>query len=53
MLHMVEGDKWRLWLPGNLAFGERRPGQPGQEAPPFGPPLGPVVFDVELVEILP
>jgi FKBP-type peptidyl-prolyl cis-trans isomerase len=50
MLHMVEGDKSRLWLPGNLAFGEL---QPGREAVPFGPPLGPVVFDVELVAILP
>jgi len=50
MLHMVEGDKWRLWLPGNLAFGELRP---GQEVLPFGPPLGPVVFDVQLVEIRP
>jgi FKBP-type peptidyl-prolyl cis-trans isomerase len=49
MVHMVEGDKWRLWLPGKLAFGELRP---GQEALPFGPPPGPVVFDVELVKIL-
>jgi peptidylprolyl isomerase len=50
MLHMVEGDKWRLWLPGKLAFGEMTP---GQETMPFGPPPGPVVFDVELVKILP
>jgi peptidylprolyl isomerase len=49
MLKMVEGDKWRLWLPGKLAFGEL---EPGQEALPFGPPPGPVVFDVELVKIL-
>jgi FKBP-type peptidyl-prolyl cis-trans isomerase len=49
MVHMVEGDKWRLWLPGKLAFGELRP---GQEVLPFGPPPGPVVFDVELVKIL-
>jgi peptidylprolyl isomerase len=49
MLHMVEGDKWRLWLPGKLAFGEARP---GEDALPFGPPTGPVVFDVELVKIL-
>jgi FKBP-type peptidyl-prolyl cis-trans isomerase len=49
MVHMVEGDKWRLWLPGKLAFGEL---QPGQEALPFGPPPGPVVFDVELIKIL-
>ncbi|HEX4406744.1 MAG TPA: FKBP-type peptidyl-prolyl cis-trans isomerase [Polyangia bacterium] len=49
MVHMVEGDKWRLWLPGKLAFGDLRP---GQEPLPFGPPPGPVVFDVELVKIL-
>jgi FKBP-type peptidyl-prolyl cis-trans isomerase len=46
---MVEGDKWRLWLPGKLAFGDLAP---GQEAVPFGPPPGPVVFDVELVKLL-
>jgi FKBP-type peptidyl-prolyl cis-trans isomerase len=45
---MVEGDKWRLWLPGKLAFGELTP---GQEVLPFGPPPGPVVFDVELVKL--
>jgi peptidylprolyl isomerase len=45
---MVEGDKWRLWLPGKLAFGDLAP---GQEAMPFGPPPGPVVFDVELLKI--
>jgi peptidylprolyl isomerase len=45
---MVEGDKWRLWLPGKLAFGELAP---GQEALPFGPPTGPVVFDVQLLKI--
>jgi peptidylprolyl isomerase len=49
MLKMVEGDKWRLWLPGKLAFGELAP---GQEALPFGPPPGPVVFDVQLLKIL-
>ena len=49
MALMVEGDKWRLWLPGKLAFGDLRP---GQEVLPFGPPPGPVVFDVELVKIL-
>jgi peptidylprolyl isomerase len=46
---MVEGDKWRLWVPGKLAFGELHP---GEEALPFGPPPGPVVFDVELVKIV-
>lgn len=46
---MVEGDRWRLWLPGKLAFGEIAP---GQEAMPFGPPPGPVVFEVELQKIV-
>jgi peptidylprolyl isomerase len=46
---MVEGDKWRLWLPGKLAFGDL---PPGEEPVPFGPPAGPVVFDVELVKII-
>jgi peptidylprolyl isomerase len=46
---MVEGDRWRLWLPGKLAFGEIAP---GQEALPFGPPPGPVVFEVELQKIV-
>jgi len=46
---MVEGDRWRLWLPGKLAFGEIAP---GQEALPFGPPPGPVVFEVELKKIV-
>jgi FKBP-type peptidyl-prolyl cis-trans isomerase len=49
MLMMAEGSKWRLWLPGKLAFGELRP---GEEVLPFGPPPGPVVFEVELVKIL-
>jgi peptidylprolyl isomerase len=48
MKMMVEGDKWRLWLPGKLAFGDL---PPGQERLPFGPPPGPVVMDVELVKI--
>jgi peptidylprolyl isomerase len=46
---MVEGDKWRLWLPGKLAFGDL---PPGQEELPFGQPPGPIVIDVELVKII-
>jgi FKBP-type peptidyl-prolyl cis-trans isomerase len=46
---MVEGDKWRLWLPGKLAFGELTP---GETQPPFGRPPGPVVFEVKLLKIL-
>ena len=40
---MVEGEKTRFWIPGNLAYGEtpRRPGAPA----------GTLVFDVELVQI--
>jgi FKBP-type peptidyl-prolyl cis-trans isomerase FklB len=46
---MVEGDQWRLWLTGKLAFGELAPG----ETPlPFGPPPGPVVFEVRLVKLV-
>lgn len=46
---MVEGDKWRLWLTGKLGFGELAP---GAEVLPFGPPPGPVVYEVELVKIV-
>jgi FKBP-type peptidyl-prolyl cis-trans isomerase len=46
---MVEGDTWRLWLTGKLAFGDLPPG----ETPlPFGPPPGPVVFEVRLVRLV-
>ncbi len=40
---MVEGDKIRLWIPSDLAYGDKpkRPGAPG----------GPLVFDVELLSI--
>jgi len=37
---MVEGEKRRFWIPGNLAYG----GQPGK-------PQGALVFDVELIRI--
>jgi peptidylprolyl isomerase len=42
---MVAGEKRRLWIPGNLAYGEK--GEAEQEAP--RQPLGMLVFDVELV----
>jgi peptidylprolyl isomerase len=39
---MVEGEKTRFWIPGNLAYGDNpRPGAPG----------GPLVFDIELIAI--
>jgi peptidylprolyl isomerase len=43
---MVAGEKRRFWIPGKLAFGEAKPGEPPAEK---GPPLGTVVYDVELL----
>lgn len=40
---MVEGEKTRFWIPGELAYGEK-PTRPGA-------PAGMLVFDVELVSI--
>ena len=40
---MVEGEKRRFWIPGNLAYGET-PSRPGA-------PSGTLVFDVELIKI--
>jgi peptidylprolyl isomerase len=40
---MVEGEKTRLWIPGQLGYGD----QPG----PAGRPYGMLVFDIELLEI--
>jgi FKBP-type peptidyl-prolyl cis-trans isomerase len=44
---MVKGEKRRFWLPSSLAYGEtpRRPGMPAG-------PIGPVVFDVELLDYI-
>jgi FKBP-type peptidyl-prolyl cis-trans isomerase len=39
---MVVGDKARVWIPANLAYGER---------PKGGSPAGALVFDIELVAI--
>jgi peptidylprolyl isomerase len=41
---MVEGDKWRLWIPADLAYGER--------PTKAGVPAGDLVFDVELLAVL-
>ena len=40
---MVEGEKRRLWIPANLAYGDN---------PPPGAPAGTLVFDIELLEII-
>jgi len=40
---MVEGEKRRFWIPGNLAYGD---------SPPPGAPAGTLVFDVELLQIV-
>jgi peptidylprolyl isomerase len=42
---MVVGDKTRFWIPGELAYGNA-PSRPGV-------PSGTLVFDIELIEILP
>ncbi|MBT8448156.1 MAG: FKBP-type peptidyl-prolyl cis-trans isomerase, partial [Gammaproteobacteria bacterium] len=40
---MTVGEKRRMWIPANLAYGEN---------PPNGAPAGLLVFDVELLQIL-
>ena len=43
---MVEGEKRRFWIPGDLAYGEATTNDPHAA---FGPPRGMLVFDVELL----
>jgi FKBP-type peptidyl-prolyl cis-trans isomerase len=43
---MVNGEKRRFWIPGNLAYGEAAPNDPHAG---MGPPRGTLVFDVELI----
>src|SRR5204862_2382761 len=42
---MVEGEKARFWIPGSLAYGDT-PTRPGA-------PVGTLVFDIELIQIMP
>jgi peptidylprolyl isomerase len=44
---MVVGEKRRLWIPGEMAYGTR------PSHGPDGPPTGDLVFDVELVALTP
>lgn len=44
---MTPGDKARLWIPGNLAYGRRDPG-----AAAGSPPKGTLIFDVELLDVV-
>ncbi|MGC8888232.1 MAG: FKBP-type peptidyl-prolyl cis-trans isomerase [Verrucomicrobiia bacterium] len=43
---MKEGDKWKLFIPAKLAYGERGAGQKI-------PPNSVLIFDIELLEVLP
>jgi peptidylprolyl isomerase len=43
---MTPGDQARLWIPGNLAYGRREPGEPAGD-----PPKGTLIFDVELIDV--
>ena len=48
---MTKGEKRRFWIPGKLAYGEVKEGTENPHRA-FGPPLGTLVFDVELVDFV-
>jgi peptidylprolyl isomerase len=43
---MTPGDKARLWIPGNLGYGRREPGEAAGS-----PPKGTLIFDIELLDV--
>lgn len=44
---MKPGDKARFWIPGNMAYGRRKEGEPTGQ-----PPLGTLIFEIELLEVV-
>ncbi len=48
---MVEGEKTRFWIPGSLGYGEAPKDGDAKPRRMGGPPLGTLVFDIELLEI--
>jgi hypothetical protein len=47
LVRLTPGDKARLWIPGRLGYGPRKPGEPAGT-----PPKGTLIFDVELIEVI-
>ncbi len=43
---MTPGDKARLWIPAHMAYGQKKSKDPADTTP-----LGPLTFDIELVEV--
>ena len=48
---MVVGEKRRFWIPATLAYGEAAPGQPAFDPASGQPPMGTLIFDIELLAI--